>query len=127
MKIDFRIAVFYLLLLLTLHACKDEHEAPKVALSILNDTTAYFTGDTLTLYITASDNVDLHEMYVKVWQPASSVIYLLDTPYVHGAQVWNRQYSFIDSLNQGGAWMFEVDVLDHDINTTHSELSFELQ
>jgi hypothetical protein len=120
-------------LLFAVSACEKEHKvgknAPVVSINQPVDQKVYNSGDTLNVSITASDDVDLHEMEVRYVYTDSIGGNFSDTvrPYVHAKKPYEYTSSFIlGNITVKRTLTISTDVYDHDDNLTSKSVTVSL-
>jgi len=134
MKNQSIVSVVAMVLLITISACEKEHKVGKTAPTVLInqpiDQKVYNNGDTMNVNITATDDVNLHEMEVRYVYTDATGGNFADTvrPYVHDKKPFEYSAMFIlSNITAERKVTISTDVYDHDDNMTSKSVTVTLQ
>lgn len=109
------------LVLLGVHACKKDNQAPTLTIDKPITHQAVSTSDSVLITGIIADDKDLHELYVTVVNAQGDTAMHVN-PYVHGLK--NKTYSVYFAPADTGTYTATVTVLDHDLEFTQQSVTF---
>lgn len=109
------------LVLLGVHACKKDNQAPRLTIERPFTNQAISASDSVQISGTISDDKDLHELYITVTNAQGDTA-MHKSPYVHGFVTHN--YSVYFAPTDTGTYTATVTIIDHDLDYTQQSVTF---